>query len=190
MLDVLAWCKFVHLRIASRKSVILWRFQAAEASARGAQSARHARREESRSWWVSFDNHVLHHGHLFMHLFMCWSATAGNSGWSGDKTTTSGVEAESWIMNHSSKHVRIMNLCFKNLGIMNFRYFGSGIINNETLRRAQQNARIWINCVRSRECTMWRFRESNFQNFFPGEHRHRLRHRYREDGDGVIHLSR
>ena len=32
----------------------------------------------------------------------------------------SGVEAESWIMNHTHKtYVRIMNLCFKNLGIMN-----------------------------------------------------------------------
>ena len=35
-----------------------------------------------------------------------------------------------------------MNLCFKNLGIMNVRYFGSGIMNNETLRRAQQNTRM------------------------------------------------
>ena len=67
----------------------------AEASARRVQSESHARRDESPSWWLSFDNHVLHHGHHFMRLFMCWSATAGNSGCSGDKTTTSGVEAES-----------------------------------------------------------------------------------------------
>ena len=35
-----------------------------------------------------------------------------------------------------------MNLCFKNLGIMNLRYFGLEIMSNETLRRAQQNARM------------------------------------------------
>ena len=49
-----------------------------------------------------------------------------------------------------------MNLCFKNLGIS-----GSGIMNNETLREAQQNTRK-SSCVRSRECRIWRFRESNF----------------------------
>ena len=35
-----------------------------------------------------------------------------------------------------------MNLCFKNLGIMNLLHFGSGIMNNETMRKALQNARI------------------------------------------------
>ena len=46
----------------------------------GVQRASHVRREESPSWWLSFDNHMLHHGNLS--LFMCWS------GCSRDKTTT------------------------------------------------------------------------------------------------------
>ena len=29
---------------------------------------------------------------------------------------------------------------------------------------------VWINCIRSRECRLWRFWESNYQKFFPGEH--------------------
>ena len=40
-------------------------------------------------------------------------------------------------------------------------------MNNETLRKAQQNARM-NNCVRSRECRTWRFRDSNFQKIFRG----------------------
>ena len=27
---------------------------------------------------------------------------------------------------------------------------------------------VWISCVRSRECRIWRFRESSFPKFFPG----------------------
>ena len=79
------------------------------------------------------------------------------------ETLVSGVEWNhaSWII--LTKHVRIMNLCFKNLGIMNL-LFGSGIMNNKTLRKAQQNTRK-ISCVRSRECRIWRFRESNFPKF-------------------------
>ena len=79
--------------------------------------------------------------------------------------TDSGVEAESWII--VAKNVRIMNLCFKNLGIMNLC----------TSARESWITRLWeklnkmhvsINCVRSRECRIWRFRESNFQTFFRG----------------------
>ena len=79
--------------------------------------------------------------------------------------TDSGVEAESWII--VVKNVRIMNLCFKNLGIMNLC----------TSARESWITRLWeklnkmhvsINCVRSRECRIWRFRESNFQTFFRG----------------------
>ena len=47
----------------------------------------------------------------------------------------------SWII--VTKHVRIMNLCFKNMGIMTlYTSIGSGIMNNETLRKAQQNTRM------------------------------------------------
>ena len=36
-----------------------------------------------------------------------------------------------------------MNLCFKNMGIMTlYTSIGSGIMNNETLRKAQQNTRM------------------------------------------------
>ena len=67
-------------RIASRKSVILRRFLGGGGKREGVQSASHVRQEESPSWWLSFDDHVLHHGNLS--LFMCWS------GCSRDKTTT------------------------------------------------------------------------------------------------------
>ena len=67
----------------------------------------------------------------------------------------SGVEAESWII--VAKNVRIMNLCFKNLGIMNL-----------CTSARESWITISINCVRSRECRIWRFRESNFQTFFRG----------------------
>ena len=86
MLDVLAWCKFVYLRIASWKSVILRCFLGGGGKREGAQSASNARREESPCWWLSLDNHLLHDG--LLRLFMSWSAAAGNSGCCGDKTTT------------------------------------------------------------------------------------------------------
>ena len=42
-------------------------------------------------------------------------------------------------------------------------------MNNETLRKAQQNRRMpGINCFRSRECRIWRFRLSDFQIFLRG----------------------
>ena len=68
---------------------------------------------------------------------------------------TSGVEAESWIVKTCKKYESL--------------YLGSVIMNNETLRKAQQNRRMpGINCVRSRECRIWRFRLSDFQIFVQG----------------------
>ena len=68
---------------------------------------------------------------------------------------TSGVEAESWIVKTCKKYESL--------------YLGSVIMNNETLRKAQQNRRMpGINCVRSRECRIWRFRLSDFQIFLRG----------------------
>ena len=68
---------------------------------------------------------------------------------------TSGVEAESWIVKTCKKYESL--------------YLGSVIMNNETLRKAQQNRRMpGINCVRSRECRIWRFRLSDFQIFCEG----------------------
>ena len=77
------------------------------------------------------------------------------------------VKAESWIMNHSYKTCRNHESLFLKTCIGNHEslYFGLGTMNNETLRKARQNRLIWINCVRSRECRIWRFRESNFQIF-------------------------
>ena len=43
-------------------------------------------------------------------------------------------------------------------------------MNNETENWKLNKIDVWINCVRSRECRICRFRESNFQFFFPGEH--------------------
>ena len=72
---------------------------------------------------------------------------------------------ESWII--VTKNVRIMNLCFKNLGIMNLctSALESWITR---LWEKLKKMHVWINCVRSRECRIWRFREYNFQNFFRG----------------------
>ena len=77
-----------------------------------------------------------------------------------------------WKRNHESctiatKHVRIMNLCFKNLGIMNL----CTSARESWIKRLWEKLNkihVWINCVRSRECRIWRFRESNFQKFFQG----------------------
>ena len=46
----------------------------------------------------------------------------------------------------------------------------TGIMNDETENWKLNKIDVWINCVRSRECRICRFRESNFQFFFPGEH--------------------
>ena len=68
---------------------------------------------------------------------------------------TSGVEAESWIVKTCKKYESL--------------YLGSVIMNNETLRKAQQNRRMsGINCVRSRESRIRRFRLSDFQIFLQG----------------------
>ena len=48
----------------------------------------------------------------------------------------------------------------------------TGIVNNETEDWKFIKIDEWINCVRSRECRICRFRESNFQLFFLGEHAH------------------
>ena len=72
---------------------------------------------------------------------------------------------ESWIVNHSSKHVRIMNLCFKNSGIMNLCTSARESWITRLWEKLNK-IHLWINCVRSRECRMWRFRESNFQFFY------------------------
>ena len=76
-----------------------------------------------------------------------------------------GVEAESWII--AAKHVRIMNLCFKNLGIMNLCTSARESWITRLWEKLNK-IHVWINCVRSRECRIWRFRESNFQKFFRG----------------------
>ena len=62
-----------------------------------------------------------------------------------------------------------MNLCFKNLGIMNLCTSAreSWIAR---LWEKLNKIHVWVNCVRSRECRIWRLRESNFQTFFPVEH--------------------
>ena len=72
----------------------------------------------------------------------------------------SGMEAESWII--VTKHVRIINLCFKNLGIMNLC---TSARESWITRLWEKLNKIhgWINCVRSRECRIWRLQESNFQ---------------------------
>ena len=77
----------------------------------------------------------------------------------------SGVEAESWII--VAKNVRIMNLCFKNLGIMNLCTSARESWITRLWEKLNK-IHVWINCVRSRECRIWRFRESNFQTFFRG----------------------
>ena len=102
------------------------------------------------------------------HIFITQNKRRGNfvqratnlaQGTGRRETLVSGVEWNhaSWII--LTKHVRIMNFCFKKSLL-----FGSGIMNNKILRKAQQNTRK-ISCVRSRECRIWRFRESNFPKF-------------------------
>ena len=60
-----------------------------------------------------------------------------------------------------------MSLCFKNLGIMNLCTSAreSWITR---LWEELNKIHVWINCVRSRECRIWRFRVSNFQIFSGG----------------------
>ena len=54
----------------------------------------------------------------------------------------SGVEAESWIMNHGNKTCKNHEFLFKKLENYESLYFGSGIMSNGTLRKAQQNTRM------------------------------------------------
>ena len=76
-----------------------------------------------------------------------------------------GIEAESWII--VTKHVRIMNLCFKNLGIKNLCTSARESWITRLWEKLNK-IHVWINCVRSRECRIWRLRESSFQKFFRG----------------------
>ena len=57
-----------------------------------------------------------------------------------------------------------MNLCFKNLGIMNLC---TSALNWQKLNKIRYMNK-WMNCVGSRECRIWHFRESNFQKAFFG----------------------
>ena len=78
---------------------------------------------------------------------------------------------ESWI-NKVTKHIRIMKLSFKNLGIMNLctSVWESRIIVTRLWEKLNK-IHVWINCVRSRWCRVWRFRDSlQFSNFSPGQH--------------------
>ena len=45
-------------------------------------------------------------------------------------------------MNHSYKTSKRITALFQKLGNHESLYFGSGIMNNETLRKAQQNTRM------------------------------------------------
>ena len=75
----------------------------------------------------------------------------------------SGVETKSWII--VKKHITIMNLCFKNMGIIHTSARESWITR---LWEKLIKIHVWINCVRPRECSIWRFWESNFQFPFSG----------------------
>ena len=75
----------------------------------------------------------------------------------------------SGIMNHGYKKCKNhgSQVCFKNLGIMNL--FTSARESWITrLWEKLNKMHIWINCVRARECGIWRFRDSNFQKCFRG----------------------
>ena len=60
-----------------------------------------------------------------------------------------------------------MNLCFKNLGIMNLCTSARESWITRLWEKLNK-IHVWINCVRSRECRIWRLRESSFQKFFRG----------------------
>ena len=57
-----------------------------------------------------------------------------------------------------------MNLCFKNLGIINLCISARESWKTRFWEKLNK-IHVWINCVRSRECRIWRFRGSNFQIF-------------------------
>ena len=73
----------------------------------------------------------------------------------------------------NTKHVRIMNLCFKNLGITNLCISARESWKTRLWEKLKKIL-VWINCVRSRECRIWRFRGSNFQIFSGGTRTHYL----------------
>ena len=58
-----------------------------------------------------------------------------------------------------------MNLCFKNMGIIHTSARESWITR---LWEKLIKIHVWINCVRPKECSIWRFWESNFQFPFSG----------------------
>ena len=58
-----------------------------------------------------------------------------------------------------------MNLCFKNLGIMNLCTSARESWITRLWEKLNK-IHVWINCVRSREGRIWRFREFNFQKLF------------------------
>ena len=87
--------------------------------------------------------------------------------WIGCHSSIWQIYFRGWKRNHESwiivtKHVRIMNLCFKNLGIMNLCTSARESWTTRLWEKLNK-IHVWINCVRSRECRIWRFRESNFQ---------------------------
>ena len=77
---------------------------------------------------------------------------------------------ESWIIK-VTKHIRIIKLySFKNLGIMNLCTSAreSRIIVTRLWEKLNK-IHVWINCVLSRWCMIWRFRDSpQVSNFFSG----------------------
>ena len=73
----------------------------------------------------------------------------------------------SGIMNHGYKKCKNhgSQVCFKNLGIMNLCTSARESWITRLWEKLNK-MHVWINCVRARECGIWRFRESrNFQKF-------------------------
>ena len=71
------------------------------------------------------------------------------------------------IMNHGYKKCKNhgSQVCFKNLGIMNLCTSARESWITRLWEKLNK-MHVWINCVRARECGIWRFRESrNFQKF-------------------------
>ena len=77
----------------------------------------------------------------------------------------------SGIMNHGYKKCKNhgSQVCFKNLGIMNLCTSARESWITRLWEKLNK-MHVWINCVRSRECGIWRFRGSKFWKNFPGEH--------------------
>ena len=73
----------------------------------------------------------------------------------------------SGIMNHGYKKCKNhgSQVCFKNLGNMNLCTSARESWTTRLWEKLNK-MHVWINCVRARECGIWRFRESNFQKIF------------------------